>query len=1327
MNAKNPHEILELTAAQLEMWFSQQREPDNPLFDSRAYVDIGGAIHYPAFEAAVRRFIEEARILHFRFLETSSGPVQFEAGGDAFEPTFIDVSREDDPFAACWNAMQAESNRPYDVLSGRLFSQTLFKLGDQRHVWYQRYHHIVMDGASIPLATRRVAAIYTALMRQAPVPEADFGAIDLMMSGDRAYRSSPRYASDRQYWQDYVHALPATETIAGAAPRVSGFFNRASAPLPAAFIDQLDQIETRIAKWPLVLTAIVAAYLYRMSNGRVTVFDFPVSARSKETRALPGMFANILPMRLPITPGTTLTELTRQVSTEVFAHMKHQQFRVKEIRQMRGAFAGPVFGPRINIVPYDNRWEFDDGRATLHALANGLVNDFAVTVTGNPRDPGCTLHVDANAELYDDASVQAHRKRLLHFIEAALADPEQPIERIDLLDADERRLLLQTWNATGADYPRHRCVHELVEDRAGQMPEAIAVVAGDEQLSYGELNARANRLARHLVKLGVGPDIPVAVCAERSVAMVVALLAVFKAGGAYLSIDPAYSSARLAHILDDAAPPVMLVDTVGREALGEACLAKHVMVDLSVSSAPWDELASDNLPPRSLGLDSSHLAYVIYTSGSTGTPKGVMVEHRQLANLVTWHIDRFELHAGSRVPATASLAFDASVWELWPVLCAGASLLLPPPGLSSDAAALLNWWRHQSMDCAFLVTPLALLAMQSELPPGLKSLLIGGDRVTSLPSGLPPSLRIVNNYGPTETTVVATSGEIEPSAGDTVYPIGKPIANTRIYLLDEHQALVPLGAVGELYIGGAGVARGYLNRPDLTAQRFLADPFARAEGDAEARMYRTGDLARYQPDGNIVFLGRNDEQVKVRGFRVEPREIETQLATHEAVREAIVIARQDPAGNARLLAYVSLQDAAPCAELVRDLREHLAARLPEYMVPAAFVVLDALPLTRNGKVDRRALPEPDDEAFVQAQYEAPQGETEQTIAVLWAELLGVERVGRHDNFFALGGHSLLATRMLARLRESFGHDVSIRTLFEAPTVSQLAPRVHTAVQSDALAMLLPIQTLGSKPPLFCIHPAGGFSWPYAGLAHHLPDRPLYGLQARALAEADEQVESIEEMALDYVRQIRDVQPSGPYHLLGWSLGCHIAHAIATQLQLAGESVALLAMLDGYPMAEIEAISSPTEAEVMGVLMQAFSDSQQPTTAEPLTIATLKAQLARSNPMFQTISEPTFASIVRQFQIAPALAGMFAPEIFHGDVLFLRAVLSQADAYPQREVSAWQPYVQGRIETHDVECLHETMMSAQALARIGPIVAAALERGLKNGEASTGSPMATENA
>ncbi|WP_183085170.1 non-ribosomal peptide synthetase, partial [Trinickia fusca] len=1061
MNKPKIDELQTLTAPQLEMWFAQQLEPQNPLFDSRAYVDIRGSIDSHVFEQALHRFIMDAQALHFHFVETSKGPMQLLGEPALPELRFVDVSGEADPFITCWDAMQAEASKLYDLLNGPLFSHMLFKLGDERYVWYQRYHHIVMDGASVSIAIDRVAQIYTALMCKQPVPAANFGSIEPMLQGDPAYRQSQRYANDRLYWHDYVATLPAAETVSGAPADSSGFFRRTSASLPVALGDKLAALEAQLGhKWPQVLTAIVAAYLFRVSNGRITVFDFPVAARTKETRALPGTFANILPLRLPMTGEHTLAELTQLANAEIFKHLKHQQFRVKEIKQMWGIAAGPIFGPRINIIPFENGWTFDGGASSIHSLANGLVNDFAVTVNGIPGHPACTLFVDGNAKLYDEASVEAHKRRLLHFIEAALADPWLPIGQIDLLDAEERRLLIETWNATDAPYPEHLCIHELVEAQAQRTPKAIALISGDVRLSYAELNAQANRLARHLLALGITPDTRVAVCLERSPAMVVALLAILKAGGAYVPLDPAYPSTRLAHILVDAAPAVIFVDPAGRHALGEllspldeAPPTTFTLIDLDAHASVWAAQPASNIGPHTLRLTSQHLAYVIYTSGSTGTPKGVMVEHRQLANLVTWHITRFHLRPGCQVPSAAGLAFDACTWEIWPALTSGATLLLAPAQCALDSAALLQWWRGQSMETAFLVTPLALLAMEAGLPDGLQHLLIGGDRVTNLPAGLPPSVQIVNNYGPTETTVVATSGVITP--GEAVHSIGKPIANTRLYLLDEHRAPVPIGAVGELYIGGAGVARGYLNRPELTAQRFLPDPFARAAGsgsgsgdadadaDADARMYRTGDLARYLPDGNLLFLGRNDDQVKIRGFRIELGEIEAQLAAHEAVREAVLVARYDAGGQARLLAYVAMREdartSASDADLAQHLRAHLADRLPEYMLPAAFVVLDAMPLTANGKLDRRALPEPDDQAFAQAHthYEAPQGEIETALASLWCELLTLDRVGRHDNFFSLGGHSLLAVQLIERLRR-MGLALAIRDLFEHPGLAALA-------------------------------------------------------------------------------------------------------------------------------------------------------------------------------------------------------------------------------------------------------------------------------------------------
>uniref|UniRef100_UPI0037093D59 amino acid adenylation domain-containing protein n=1 Tax=Burkholderia arboris TaxID=488730 RepID=UPI0037093D59 len=1334
---------LPVSSAQQRMMFLSGFEGAGTIYHVPLVLRLDGRLDAAAWHRALDALWARHEALRTVFPETAGASGDTRAAllpaGDGMPWRDDDLSTQPGAPEHWLRLCEEEATRPFELARGPLVRARLVRLSENTHVFMLTLHHIVCDGWSLSVLVKELCALYAAFTEGRPNPLATLAfQYPDYVAWQRQWLGAERLEREAGYWKKALSGIPTLLTLPTDRPRPAHQqFDAARLPLEldAMLTRDLRRLAARRGVTVFaVVTAAWAAVLGRLAGQEDVVIGTPVANRSgPEFESIVGLFVNTLALRIDLSGGPSVAQLLDRVQGAVVAAQDHQDLPFEQVVEI-------VKPPRrlghTSIFQVMISWQNTDVRTI--ELPDLDVSPVASAFDRAKFDLELDLVDDGRAvagalryatALFDETSIARHGAYLIAVLRAMTRDDAQPVAQIDLLDADERHVLLHAWNATAAAYPEHQCIHELVEARARQMPEAVALVADHEQLSYAALNARANRLAHYLVERGVGPDTPVAVCAERSIAMVVALLAVFKAGGAYLPIDPAYSGTRLAHILDDARPPVVLVDSAGRQALADVPLTTPTptLIDISVASPPWATHTADNLPTLARGLTSHHLAYVIYTSGSTGTPKGVMVEHRQLANLVTWHIARFELHAGSRVPATASLAFDASVWEIWPALCAGAALLLPPAGLASDAAALLAWWRRQSMDCAFLVTPLALLAMQSGLPQGLKSLLIGGDRVTTLPAGLPPSLRIVNNYGPTETTVVATSGELAPSSGEAVHSIGKPIANTRIYLLDESQAPVPLGAVGEIYIGGAGVARGYLNRPELTEQRFLADPFARAAGEPDARMYRTGDLARYLPDGNIVFLGRNDDQVKIRGFRIEPGEIEAQLASHDVVREAIVLARPDAAGNARLLAYVTLDDTAPRVERVRQLREHLAARLPDYMVPAAFVVLDALPLTSNGKLDRRALPEPDDDAFVQAQYEAPQGETERTLAALWSDLLGVERVGRHGNFFALGGHSLVAARLLVQIRETFGHEVSIRTLFESPTVAQLAPRIHETGASDALAVLLPLQPQGAQPPLFCIHPAGGFSWPYASLTHHLRDRPLYGLQARALTEADTDGQSIEEMAQDYVRQIRSVQRAGPYHLLGWSLGCHIAHAIATQLQCAGEKVALLAMLDGYPEVRSEAYPAPTETEVIDVLIRAFVDTPQSASARSLTIDTLKTRLAEHNPMFRTFNARTFESIVRQFQVAPAQASMFAPDVFDGDVVFFRATLERPEAYQPRDVRTWQPYVRGKIDVHDIACLHETMMSASALAAIGPIVAAALDAGATHGKASSESPVSVTGA
>ncbi|GAC1380756.1 MAG: hypothetical protein NVS4B9_34280 [Ktedonobacteraceae bacterium] len=604
-----------------------------------------------------------------------------------------------------------------------------------------------------------------------------------------------------------------------------------------------------------------------------------------------------------------------------------------------------------------------------------------------------------------------------------------------LMEREQRQLAI--WNSTEQHYPQDMSIPQLVAQQAMTTPDAVALVAGDKTLSYRELNQRANQLAHHLQTLGVKPNVLVGLCVERSLDMVVGLLAILKAGGAYVPLDTGYPAERIAFMLADAQTSVLVTQ-------------QHQTTDLPIQEARVVYLDTDaamlaqqsTTDPTTVVL-ASDLAYVIYTSGSTGRPKGVQITHGNLLNLVFWHRHAFEITSADRATQVTSPAFDATGWELWPYLTAGASIYLPDEDIRVTPTSLQNWLVSQEITITFLPTALAesVIALEWPSTTALRLLLTGADTLHHYPSLTLP-FALINNYGPTEATVVATSGRILPTTHSEAPPsIGRPIANTQIYILDEHLRQVPIGEPGELYISGAGVARGYLNRPELTAERFLAHPFS---DEPDARLYKTGDMARYLPDGQIAFLGRTDHQIKIRGYRIEPNEIVAILNEHPAVQTSLVLAREDTPGDKRLVAYIVLS--AEENVTVNSLRAPLEARLPDYMVPTAFVRMQALPLTPNGKLDHRGLPIPDATNTVRNEViNAPDTLIEKQVASILAPLLGLEEVGSDDNFFMLGGHSLLGTQLIARIADTFGVTLSLRTLFDAPTIRLLSAEIEERI------------------------------------------------------------------------------------------------------------------------------------------------------------------------------------------------------------------------------------------------------------------------------------------
>jgi amino acid adenylation domain-containing protein/non-ribosomal peptide synthase protein (TIGR01720 family) len=1056
-----------LTAAQFGLWLAQRLDPDNPTYNLAEYVDLTGPVDPVSFEAALRRVVADTEALRARVAEPTPGaPVLLVDPTVDWSLTVLDLRAEADPEAAARAWMRADAVVPVDPATAPLFRYALLRLAPDRTWWYRRYHHLALDGYGMALVGRRVAEVYTALTAGAPVPAATFGPLAGLAAAEADYRAGGKFTRDREHWRTRYADRPTPASLADRRPTTPSRLLRHSEPLPTGTVDRLRAAAHRSGRSvPAVVVAAVAAYFHALTGGDDVLLGLPLTARhTAGARRTPGTVSTVAPVRLAVAAGASLTDLVEAASAELHTVLRHQRYRFEDLQRDLGLVGtGSVIGPHVNILldvgpaggAPAGAVRFGAATGTDHNLAGGPVDDLAFVLDARRGDADARLELDANADLYTDDDVVAHARRFaayLHrFADRAATASGEAVGRLDVTVGGERRRVLRELNGPTRAVPDLR-LGELVQRQAGRTPGAVAVTGADAELSYAALNAAANRLARLLVARGAGPERLVALAVPRSARMMVALLAVLKSGAGYLPVDPRYPADRIAFMLADAAPALVLtVDAVaGRLPVPDPSsllrLDDPALGALVDGYAPTDLTDADRHRP----LRGGNPAYVIYTSGSTGRPKGVVVSHDNAVDLVCWAGERFG-PALSRVLASTSLNFDVSVFEMFGPLCHGGAI-----DVVDDVLALADrpdGWTGSLVSA--VPSAFAQLLAAGTVDARVEQVVLAGEALSAqavhdIRAAL-PGARVANIYGPTEATVYATAW-FGDDPGEVAPPIGAPVTNMRAYVLDAALRPVPPGAVGELYLAGPGLARGYLGRPGLSAQRFVADPY----GPAGDRMYRTGDLARWRADGHLDYLGRADDQVKVRGYRIELGEIEAVLLSHPAVAQAAVVARDDGGPTTRLVGYLVPPEGVAAPE-VDALRAHLAAALPEYMVPAAFVPLAALPLNPNGKLDRRALPAPDFAAAATGGRE-PATDTERLLAGLVADVLGVARVGAEDSFFDLGGDSIVAIQLVSRARRA-GLRFTPRDVFTHRTVAALAE----VATDDGTVAEDPAAALGDVP------------------------------------------------------------------------------------------------------------------------------------------------------------------------------------------------------------------------------------------------------------------------
>lgn len=1186
---RNGTDTIPLSLTQQSLWSFSQLEANNSFQNLSTAILLTGPLNTTILKQSLNEILRRHESLRTTFSALNGQPVLLITPTLILALPLIDLQQFPavEQHSHVLQLAAKEVQHCFDLAHGPMMRATLLKLEEQEHMLLLTMHHLVADSKSLELLRRELAVLYAAFSsgKPSPLPELPIQYSDFAY-WQKQYLQGEVLESQLSYWrQQLADALPTLQLPTDRPCPTAESFESAtqSLVLSKALSDALKVLNQQEGVTLfVVLLAAFKTLLYHYARQEDICVGLPIVGRNWiETERLIGQFSNTLVLYTNLAGNPTFRELLKRVSRVALGAYANSdlpfKYLMKELQLTPLGSHTPLFQVMFHFKDgSEQSAKLQDLKMTSFELSGIAKSDLTLEVVEEAEGLSCLFQY--KTDLFDSSTI---KQMLAHFqtlLASIVADPEQTILTLPLLTEAERHKILLEWNDTTVDYQKEQCVHKLFEAQVEQTPSAIAVVFEDQQLTYQELNARANQLAYFLKKQGVGPEVLVGICLERSLEVVLGLLGILKAGGAYVFLDPRYPKERLTFILEDTNVSVLLTQHALVASLPEhkasvVCLDTGWNMNSHSMAIPNTQQSEEN--PQ-IDVIAENLAYVMYTSGSTGKPKGVSITHASVLHYVHGINNQLKIAAEDIYLHTASFSFSSSVRQLFVPLSQGAKVVIASYEQTRNPLKIFeviqkrnvtvcdtvpSFWRYgiQALEGledgekkALLESKLRLISLSGELltweiP---KAILLHFDHKP----------RLINIYGQTET--IGNCNYPIPTEFDNEVgpvPTGRPNANNQVYILNSQLQPVPIGIPGEIYVGGNGLARGYFNHPELTAEKFISHPFS---DDPTARIYKTGDVGRYLPDGTIELLGRSDDQVKLRGMRVELGEIEAVLGQHTGVRQTIVLAREDGRGDNYLVAYVISNTAQKPTSA--ELRSFLREKLPEYMVPSTFVFLDALPLTPNGKVDRRALPSPDQASqSAESTFLAAGDTVEIQLTNIWEKVLGKKPIGVKDNFFELGGHSLLAVRLFTEIEKTFGKNLPVTALLEAATVEQLASLLRQEAGAD-WSSLVTLQPNGKKPPLFCLHAAGGNVLIYRHLARYLgQERPVYALQAKGLDGKENPYSSAEEMAADFIREMRTVQPSGPYFLAGLSYGGKVALEMAQQLHAQAEKVALVAMFDSY--------------------------------------------------------------------------------------------------------------------------------------------------------------------